>query len=98
MMQIVIHCIIMDVSPPTNSDTCASHQIFSSTEHRNCYYNQCVYLARECINSGLDYWNGGMVDWRVFVLVFVICHVVSIVLADLCYTFCVAGLPDFEGY
>ena len=45
MMQIVIRCIIMDVSPPTNSDTCASHQIFSSTEHRNCYYNQCVYLA-----------------------------------------------------
>ena len=31
----------------------------------------------ERINSGLDYRNGGMVDWRVFVLVFIICHVVS---------------------
>ena len=25
----------------------------------------------------LEWWNSGMVDWRVFVFVFIICHVVS---------------------
>jgi len=20
-------------------------------------------LARECVNSGMDYWNGGIVEW-----------------------------------
>ena len=25
----------------------------------------------------LEWWNSGMVNWRVFVLVFIICHVVS---------------------
>ena len=42
-------------------------------------------FGREGINSGLDYWNGGivewwnsgMVDWSVFVLVFIIYHIVS---------------------
>ena len=40
---------------------------------------------RECINSGLDYWNGvivewwnsGMVDWIIFYFVFIIYHVVA---------------------
>ena len=27
-------------------------------------------IAWECINTGLDYWNGGMVDWIVFFFVF----------------------------
>ena len=24
----------------------------------------------ECMNSGLDYWNSGIVDWEVFALIF----------------------------
>ena len=32
---------------------------------------------RERINSGLDYWNGGIVDWNVFALDFIIYHIVS---------------------
>ena len=57
----------------------------------------------ECINSGLDYWNGGMVEWWtggfLFLFSFFLsCCIYFVVLADLCYTFCVAGLPDFEGY
>ena len=37
-------------------------------------------LPWERINSGLDYlewWNSGMVDWNVFVLDFIIYHIVS---------------------
>ena len=26
-----------------------------------------IALGWECINSGLDYWNGGMVDWMIFI-------------------------------
>ena len=62
-------------------------------------------IPRECINSGLDYWNGGMVEWwngglEGFCSCFhyLSCCIYLVVVADLCYTFCVAGLPDFEGY
>ena len=33
----------------------------------------------ECIKNRQECWNGGIVDWRVFVLVFIIHHVVSTV-------------------
>ena len=39
-----------------------------------------------------------MVDWRVLLLFhYLSCYIFFVVLADLCYTFCVAGFPDFEG-
>ena len=33
---------------------------------------QCLFInpCRECINSGLDYWNGGILDWEGFALIF----------------------------
>ena len=41
------------------------------------------------INSGLDYWNGGIVDGGLD-------SFGSWSLADLCYTLCVVGLPDLK--
>ena len=79
-----------------------NHQIFALDEAERGEINLVQITINtgegECINSGLDYWNGGLEG---FVLVFIICHVVSIyfvVLADLCYSFYVAGFPDSEGY
>ena len=54
------------------------------------------------MNSGLDYWDGGIVEWWTgeflsLFLLFVMLYPL-VVLADLCYTFCVAGFLDFEDY
>ena len=57
---------------------------------------------RECINSGLDYWNGGIVEWWTGRFLFLFLLLVMLYL--LCrfgrslLHICVAGLPDFEGY
>ena len=56
----------------------------------------------ECMNSGLDYWNGvyeqwtGLLEWSVCIiyLVFIMYLRILWYLTDLCYTFCVAGLRD----
>ena len=61
------------------------------------WYNS--YVPRECINSGLDYWNGGIVDYGFCPCFhYLSCCIHFVVLADLCYIFYVAGFPDFEGY
>ena len=58
---------------------------------------QLKQQLRGCINSGLDYWNSGIVDWRVFVLVFILYLLCSFG-RSLLHLFCITGLPDFEGY
>ena len=37
------------------------HRRFSLVIHELETKKQC--RSRECINSGLDYWNGGIVEW-----------------------------------
>ena len=43
----------------------------------NCVVNQVTKGVYKQWTGLLEWWNSGMVDWRVFVLVFIICHVVS---------------------
>ena len=38
--------------------------------------NELSLLTRESINTGLDYWNGGIVDW-IFLFGFLIIYDVS---------------------
>ena len=40
--------------------------MFQLVKQITAAHSQTVRLTWESINSGLDYWNGGMVDWIVF--------------------------------
>ena len=50
-----------------SSIECKQHILF------NISVFNTAHLHRECINSGLDYWNGGMVDW-IFLFGFLIIY------------------------
>ena len=59
-------------------------------------------LQGECINSGLDYWNGGILEWWIggflfFFSLFVMLYLLYNLGRSLLHL-CVAGFPNFEGY
>ena len=45
----------------------------------------------------LEWWNSGLEGFCSY-FHYLSCCIYFVVLADLCYTFCVAGFPDFEDY
>ena len=54
----------------------------------------CDMDTRECMNSGLDYWNGGKVDWSISARYFSCC-MYFVVCGKSFYTFHIAASPEF---